>query len=198
MNNKGTSFFQYFVFLIVLAIAAFIIFPDTVPFPLGGNIPGMDMNKMAAQMAEQLKTQSKTLAPSALGQTEKEISIPQEVYDSIPQNPAYQEYLFGNQKHILILTSSQATYLQKIANAIDTALAAPDMQAVYTKNIVDFPINEQTMSCNGDYFNCPSVWLARYCMGQVCIINPSTRRVVSALVINEEEVAPLLEKYKNW
>ena len=40
--------------------------------------------------------------------------------------------------------------------------------------------------------------LARYCMGQMCIINPSTRRMVSALVISEGDVAPLLEKYKNW
>lgn len=198
MNNKGTSFFQYFVFLIVLAIAAFFFLPDTVPFPLGGNIPGVDMNKMTAQMAEQLKTQSKTQPADSFGQTEKEIAIPQEVYDSIPQNPAYQEYLLGNKKHIVILVTSQAAYLQKMANAIDTALAAPDMQAVYTKNMVDFPINEQTMSCNGNYLNCPGVWLARYCMGQMCIINPSTRRMVSALVISEGDVAPLLEKYKNW
>lgn len=204
MNNKGTSFIQYFVFFIVLALAAFLFLPNTVPFPLGGGMPAdKDMKNLAAQMPAAFTSFTKPAAgqnsPSfAQMQNVKEMDIPQSVYDSLPQNPVYQQYLFGNKKNILMIKPTQTTYLQPLISQLNTAFALPDIQAAYTQNVVDFPQDASNISCNGDHFNCPRVWFTRYCLAKLCIINPSARRMAVANVSNADEVNTLLQTYKNW
>lgn len=200
MNNKGTSFLQYLIFLLVLAVGAFIFLPNTVPFPLGSAMDEMGLTQEGKDILEQGKQAFNSSSASLDDQftITKEIQIPQDVYDSIPTNPSFQEYLLGNKKHVLFLNIQGVPVAQYFSNAIDQAFMSPDIQAAYQKNVIPFSPSDINFSCNPPHTICPKAWLERNCSTKICIINPQTRSVIVADVFKDYLVKPLLEKYKNW
>ncbi len=201
MNNKGTSFLQFLVFLLVLTVGVFVLFPNTVPVPLGSAMNQMGLTQAEKSILEQGKQAFNASANSSLDDhftMINELQIPQAVYDSIPTNPSFQEYLVGNKKQVLFFNIKGVAVAQYFSNAIDQAFLAPDIQASYQKNVIPFSSADINLSCNPPHTTCPEAWLVRNCSTKICIINPQTRRVIVADVFKDYLVKPLLEKYKNW
>ncbi len=201
MNNKGTSFLQYFVFLIVLAVAAFFFLPDTVPFPMGGAMDKMGLTQIEKDLLTQGEKEFKSSDNASLDDhftIIKELQIPQTVYDSIPTNPSFQEYLSGDKKQVLFFNIRGVPTAQYFSDAIEQAFASSDIQAVYQKNVIPFSAADVNFTCNPPHTTCPEAWLVQNCSTKICIINPQTRRVIAADVFKGYLVKPLLEKYKNW
>ena len=123
--------------------------------------------------------------------------IPQKIYDGISNNPQYKEYLLGNKKRVFMLTWDGCPYRVAFKNQVQKAFTIPAVHATYEQNIIS---TGQTFSysCNSRDYNCPIAWVAKHCMGNICIINPKTREAIIDYSRNAKQIIPLLAAYASW
>ena len=123
--------------------------------------------------------------------------IPQAIYDGMSDNSQYQEFFLGDKKHIVMLTWDGCPYRVAFKNKVQHALAHPALKKKYNMDIV--PTGQTFYAdCNSNHLNCPIVWVANHCMGNICIINPQTKEAIIDDSHDPEQILPLAAAYVNW
>lgn len=126
------------------------------------------------------------------------IQIPQEVYDSMADNPEWKGHLLGDKKRVLLITWDGCPYARAFKQALERAFTTKYIDNFYTQDIV---VTGQTVwgSCQGPQQEiCPKIWIMNHCMGGICIINPKTHEAIVDESQNAQQILPLLAAYAKW
>lgn len=196
MNRSGFTVLQFFGVLLVIGIILAVVYKDTVPLGTEGPL------NRAALADVQNKAQKRSIpaaaVPSSGGlKNVKTVTIPQKVYDGIKDNGEYKEYLFGNKKHVFMVTFTGCPYARAFRQQLEQLFNYGDYADYYEKDII--PVGQGvSVSCNSNHMNCPKAWLFANCGEGICILNPVTRQAVIDNSQNPRQIEALLDRYKEW
>ena len=125
------------------------------------------------------------------------VNIPNEIYDTLPQDSKYERYLTGNHKYILLFTYDGCPYARAYHHAFKHAFEKLEFAEYYRKRIINVG-RVVSVGCPVGLMDCASLWVTRQCLGKICIFNPQRKQVVVDNSQNAEQLPKLLEKYKEW
>lgn len=181
MNKKGLSLFAMLGILLLVAVVACIVFKDTVP---------VNLEELAQRPDSTIQAGILTAGIPNV----KVLPIPQEVYDSIPDNPSHQEIFLGDIKKVHWVSLRGCPYAAAFREAVERTLKK--YPSAY-QNTMEWTSGTRWINCAPGYKTCPEMWLVNNCM-ELCIINPQKRQIVALQQRNGKQAAALLEKLKDW
>jgi hypothetical protein len=120
------------------------------------------------------------------------VSIPNEVYETMAQEPKGAKYLMGNKKYIIAILPTNCPYANAYKNALNYLFKEKGFSEYYRKHLM----HGGFFTCRSE--NCSMFWLYNHCGGGICLINPARREAVIDNSQNTKQLPMLLEKYKNW
>ncbi len=154
----------------------------------------IDWNAPKEKQISFVQVQGQTIALENV----KAVQIPQQVYDSMADNPQWKEYLLGDKKRVLLVTWDGCPYERAFKRAVQKIFTFKNITNYYTSSIVN---TGQSISvrCAGDLAqSCPMMWIMDHCVPGICIINPKTHEAIAAKSHNASQIAPLLSAYATW
>ncbi len=122
-------------------------------------------------------------------------TIPPAVYDAMNWDHKYEKYLTGNQKWIIVISFTNQPRPHEFSQELSRLFQEKGYGEYYRKRVINLG-NRYQWSCHRE--NCPISWLYKYCMKAVCIIQPQKRQAVIDTSLDKNQLALLLEKYKEW
>lgn len=136
------------------------------------------------------------IAQIMLPTQEQIVSIPQEVYDSMPYDRKMSRYLTGNQKYVLVVTFAGEPNPSVFAKQLTHLFQEKGYREYYRKYMLNLG-NHWSASCRR-HQTCSEVWINRTCAQKICLINPKTKQAVVSSGTNAKQLESLLQKYKEW
>ncbi len=124
-----------------------------------------------------------------------EVDIPREVYASMAQNTSGAKYLQGNEKYILMISTSTCPYARAFKAAFTKLFKEDGFKEYYRKHIFNVG-RSWVVTCSSE--TCPELWIFNNCASGICIINPKLKKAVVDNSQDASQIPALLEKYKDW
>ena len=181
MNKNGLGLVTVLVILLVVAVVACLLFKDTVP---------IDLEQLARQPDSTVEAGILTAGIANV----QVLKIPQEIYDSMPANPSHREILTGDIKKVHWVSLRGCPYAKAFRETVERGLEA--YRGSY-QNTMEWTSGTKWISCAPGYKTCPELWLAEKC-GELCIVQPQKRQMVSLKVKNGKQALALLKALENW
>ena len=128
----------------------------------------------------------------------KVVQIPQEIYDSIPDNAHWAGHLQGNKKRVFLSTWDGCPYRRAFHHELDKAFGKSGVFKKFYVKDVEETGQSIVVRCSSPKNICPMKWLLDHCMGNICIINPQTHEAIVDDSHDAKQILPLLMAYANW